>query len=175
MRPRTRAPVTCSSTVERVKCKSMSRHRTTPRIVSAEIPPLRAYILSVDDDPRVSGRRWPIQSAKMQNGDPFGGQAQCTIWMIGPIGSRNRRRRSTLRAPECDGTSATAITRIEVAARRMFDFDRGSRRMSAHKFRIGQMVTYRPVQPGVDAPPHGAFMVTARLPEGTDGQFRQTA
>ena len=43
--------------------------------------------------------------------------------------------------------------------------------MSAHKFRIGQMVTYRPIQPGVDAPPDGAFMVTARLPEGTDGQF----
>ncbi len=43
--------------------------------------------------------------------------------------------------------------------------------MSAHKFRIGQMVTYRPKQRGVDAPPDGAFMVTARLAKGTDGQF----
>lgn len=43
--------------------------------------------------------------------------------------------------------------------------------MSAHKFRIGQMVTYRPKQRGVDAPPDGAFMVTARLAKRTDGQF----
>jgi hypothetical protein len=41
---------------------------------------------------------------------------------------------------------------------------------SAHKFRIGQIVTYRPAQRGQDAPP-GAYMITARLPQSADGQF----
>ena len=44
-------------------------------------------------------------------------------------------------------------------------------RMSAHKFRIGQMVTYRPGQRSQDVPPGGAYMITARLPESADGQF----
>jgi hypothetical protein len=39
--------------------------------------------------------------------------------------------------------------------------------MPAHKFRIGQMVTYRPTERGQDAPP-GAYMVIARLPESDD-------
>ena len=43
--------------------------------------------------------------------------------------------------------------------------------MSAHKCRIGQMVTYRPDQRGQDVPPGGAYMITARLPESADGQF----
>ena len=43
--------------------------------------------------------------------------------------------------------------------------------MSPHKFRIGQMVTYRPNQRGQDIPPGGVYMITARLPESTDGQF----
>ncbi len=30
--------------------------------------------------------------------------------------------------------------------------------MSAHKFRIGQMVTYRPDQRSQDVPPGGAYM-----------------
>ena len=42
--------------------------------------------------------------------------------------------------------------------------------MSVHKFRIGQIVTYRPDQRGQDVPP-GAYMITARLPESADGQF----
>ena len=42
--------------------------------------------------------------------------------------------------------------------------------MSAHKFRIGQIVTYRPDQRGRDVPP-GAYMITARLPASADGQF----
>ena len=42
--------------------------------------------------------------------------------------------------------------------------------MSAHKFRIGQIVTYRPDQRGQDVP-SGAYMITARLPESADGQF----
>jgi hypothetical protein len=37
--------------------------------------------------------------------------------------------------------------------------------MSAHKFRIGQIVTYRPDQRGQDVPPGGAYTVTARLPD----------
>jgi hypothetical protein len=43
--------------------------------------------------------------------------------------------------------------------------------MPTHKFRIGQMVTYRPAGRGQDAPP-GPFMIVAHLPqsEGT-GQF----
>jgi hypothetical protein len=43
--------------------------------------------------------------------------------------------------------------------------------MSAHKFRIGQMVTYRPDQSGQDIPPGGIYMITACLPESVDGQF----
>jgi hypothetical protein len=43
--------------------------------------------------------------------------------------------------------------------------------MSTHKFRIGQMVTYRPDQRGQDVSPSGVYMITARLPEGADGQF----
>jgi len=42
--------------------------------------------------------------------------------------------------------------------------------MSANKFRIGQIVTYRPDQRGQDVPP-GVYMITARLPESADGQF----
>jgi hypothetical protein len=42
--------------------------------------------------------------------------------------------------------------------------------MSAHKFRIGQIVTYHPDQRGQDVPP-GEYMITARLPESADGQF----
>ena len=42
--------------------------------------------------------------------------------------------------------------------------------MSAHKFRIGQIVTYRPDQRGRDAPP-GVYIITARLPASADGQF----
>jgi len=43
--------------------------------------------------------------------------------------------------------------------------------MSPHKFRIGQMVTYQPNQRDRDIPPGGVYMITARLPESTDGQF----
>jgi hypothetical protein len=39
--------------------------------------------------------------------------------------------------------------------------------MPAHKFRIGQMVTYRPAERGQNAPP-GAYMVIARLPQGEE-------
>ena len=42
--------------------------------------------------------------------------------------------------------------------------------MSSHRFRIGQMVTYRPDQRGQDAPPD-VYMITARLPESANGQF----
>jgi hypothetical protein len=43
--------------------------------------------------------------------------------------------------------------------------------MPNHKFRIGQMVTYRPAERGQDAPP-GACMITARLPESEEtGEF----
>ena len=45
------------------------------------------------------------------------------------------------------------------------------KRMPAHKFRIGQMVTYRPAERGLDVPP-GVYMIIARLPESDDdGQF----
>jgi hypothetical protein len=39
--------------------------------------------------------------------------------------------------------------------------------MPAHKFRIGQIVTYRSADRGLDAPP-GAYMVIARLPHGEE-------
>jgi hypothetical protein len=39
--------------------------------------------------------------------------------------------------------------------------------MPTHKFRIGQMVTYRSAERGQDAPP-GAYMVIARLPQGEE-------
>jgi hypothetical protein len=39
--------------------------------------------------------------------------------------------------------------------------------MPAHKFRIGQMVTYRPAERGLDVPP-GACMVVACLPQGEE-------
>ena len=39
--------------------------------------------------------------------------------------------------------------------------------MPTHKFRIGQIVTYRPAMRGQDAPP-GAYMVIARLPHGEE-------
>jgi hypothetical protein len=43
--------------------------------------------------------------------------------------------------------------------------------MPIHKFRIGQMVTYRPAVRGQDAPP-GAYMIIARLPQSEEtGQF----
>jgi len=42
--------------------------------------------------------------------------------------------------------------------------------MSVQKFRIGQIVTYRPDQRGQDVPP-GVYMITARLSESADGQF----
>jgi hypothetical protein len=43
--------------------------------------------------------------------------------------------------------------------------------MPARKFRIGQIVTYRPAERGLDAPP-GAYMIIAHLPESDDdGQF----
>jgi hypothetical protein len=43
--------------------------------------------------------------------------------------------------------------------------------MSVHKFRIGQIVTYRPDQRGQDVSPGGVYMITARLPESADGRF----
>ena len=43
--------------------------------------------------------------------------------------------------------------------------------MSAQKFRIGQIVAYRPDQRGQDVPLGGVYMITARLPESTNGQF----
>ena len=43
--------------------------------------------------------------------------------------------------------------------------------MPTHKFRIGQIVTYRPAMRGQDAPP-GAYMIIARLPQSEKtGQF----
>jgi hypothetical protein len=39
--------------------------------------------------------------------------------------------------------------------------------MPAYKFRIGQMVTYRSAERGVDAAP-SAYMVVARLPHGEE-------
>jgi hypothetical protein len=43
--------------------------------------------------------------------------------------------------------------------------------MPTHKFRIGQMVTYRPAERGQDAPP-GAYMIIARLPQSEEtGEF----
>jgi hypothetical protein len=42
--------------------------------------------------------------------------------------------------------------------------------MPDHRFHVGQIVSYRPASRGVDAP-HGVYTVTARLPEGNDGQF----
>ena len=43
--------------------------------------------------------------------------------------------------------------------------------MPAHKFRIGQIVTYRPAERGQDDQP-GAYMIIARLPQSDDdGQF----
>ena len=42
--------------------------------------------------------------------------------------------------------------------------------MPTHKFRIGQIVTYRPAMRGRDAPT-GAYMIVARLPQSEDGQF----
>jgi hypothetical protein len=42
--------------------------------------------------------------------------------------------------------------------------------MPDHKFHLGQIVSYRPASRGVDAR-HGAYTVTARLPQANDGQF----
>jgi hypothetical protein len=43
--------------------------------------------------------------------------------------------------------------------------------MPAHRFRIGQMVTYRSAERGVDVPP-GVYMIIARPPQSdVDGQF----
>jgi hypothetical protein len=42
--------------------------------------------------------------------------------------------------------------------------------MSAHKFRIGQNVNYRPSELGQDAP-HGIYQITALLPQRGDGDF----
>ena len=42
--------------------------------------------------------------------------------------------------------------------------------MATHRFRIGQIVNYRPASRGQDAP-RGAYEVTGRLPQGDDGQF----
>ena len=42
--------------------------------------------------------------------------------------------------------------------------------MPTHRFRIGQIVTYRPAMRGQDAPT-GAYMIVARLPQSEDGQF----
>jgi hypothetical protein len=43
--------------------------------------------------------------------------------------------------------------------------------MPTHKFRIGQIVTYRAGERGQDAPP-GGYMIIARLPQSDDGQFQ---
>jgi hypothetical protein len=43
--------------------------------------------------------------------------------------------------------------------------------MPTHKFRIGQVVTYRPAARGLDAP-LGVYMIIERLPQGDDGQFQ---
>jgi hypothetical protein len=42
--------------------------------------------------------------------------------------------------------------------------------MANHKFHIGQSVSYRPASRSQDAP-RGAYKITARLPQGDDGQF----
>ena len=43
--------------------------------------------------------------------------------------------------------------------------------MPTHKFRIGQIVTYRPAARGQDTPP-GAYMIIARLPQSEEtGEF----
>jgi hypothetical protein len=42
--------------------------------------------------------------------------------------------------------------------------------MASHRFHIGQSVSYRPASRSQDAP-RGAYKVTARLPQGDDGQF----
>jgi hypothetical protein len=42
--------------------------------------------------------------------------------------------------------------------------------MPDHKFRIGQSVTYHPVERGADAR-HGLYVIVARLPQGGNGQF----
>jgi hypothetical protein len=43
--------------------------------------------------------------------------------------------------------------------------------MPPHKFRIGQMVTYRPAERGLGVPP-GAYMIIARLPQSEEtGEF----
>jgi hypothetical protein len=43
--------------------------------------------------------------------------------------------------------------------------------MPTHKFRIGQIVTYRPPERGPDATP-GAYMIVARLPQSEEtGEF----
>jgi hypothetical protein len=42
--------------------------------------------------------------------------------------------------------------------------------MPDHKFRIGQIVTLRAPVRFQDAPP-GAYVIIARLPQSTDGQF----
>ena len=45
-----------------------------------------------------------------------------------------------------------------------------SETMASHRFRIGQSVNYRPASRGQDAP-RGVYEITARLPQGDDGQF----
>jgi hypothetical protein len=42
--------------------------------------------------------------------------------------------------------------------------------MAGHRFRIGQIVNYRPASRAQDAP-RGAYEITGRLPQGNDGQF----
>ena len=43
--------------------------------------------------------------------------------------------------------------------------------MPSHKFRIGQIVTYRAAVRGQDAP-SGAYMTIARLPQGDQFEYR---
>ena len=43
--------------------------------------------------------------------------------------------------------------------------------MSARKFRIGQIVTYRPDQRVQDVSPGGVYIITARLPEDAGGEL----
>jgi len=42
--------------------------------------------------------------------------------------------------------------------------------MANHRFHIGQSVSYQPASRSQDAP-RGAYKITARLPQGDDGQF----
>ena len=42
--------------------------------------------------------------------------------------------------------------------------------MPAHKFRIAQIVNYRPAGRGQDAP-HGAYQIIGRLPQNDAGEF----